>query len=71
MLASAVRAYINRWAVRPGRRAVVFGNNDTVHAAAAEMAAAGIEVAAVVDARPGAGAPRGPWRAPHLRRRGA
>ena len=28
MLASAVRTYLNRFAVRPGKRAVVFANND-------------------------------------------
>lgn len=51
MLAGAVQAYVNRWAVRPGKRAVVFTNNDSAYAAAADMRAAGIEVAAIVDAR--------------------
>ena len=53
MLASAARAYANRFAVRAGRRCVVFTNNDTAYGAAADLAAAGIEVAAIVDARPG------------------
>ncbi|MBS0124070.1 2Fe-2S iron-sulfur cluster-binding protein [Thetidibacter halocola] len=51
MLASAVQAHLNRWAVRPGRRAVVFTNNDSAYTVAADMAAAGIAVAAIVDSR--------------------
>lgn len=57
MTASAVQAYVNRFAVKPGSRAVVFTNNDSGYGAALDMAAAGIAVAAVVDARP---APAGP-----------
>lgn len=51
MLASAVSAYVNRYAVRPGTRAVVFTNNDSAYQSALDLAAAGITVAAVVDAR--------------------
>jgi sarcosine oxidase subunit alpha len=51
MLASAVQGYVNRYAALPGRRAVVFTNNDSAYAAAADMAAAGIAVAAIVDSR--------------------
>ena len=51
MLAGAVRTYINRFGVAPGRRAVVFTNND-YGAATATLARAGIEVAALVDSRP-------------------
>ncbi len=51
MLASAVQAYVNRWAVRSGQRAAVFTNNDSVYAAAADMARAGIDVAAIIDSR--------------------
>ncbi|MGE5768437.1 MAG: 2Fe-2S iron-sulfur cluster-binding protein, partial [Bacteroidota bacterium] len=51
MTASAVQAYVNRYAVRPGRRAVVFTNNDGGYGAALDLKAAGVEVAAVVDAR--------------------
>jgi sarcosine oxidase subunit alpha len=50
MLASAVCAYVNRWAVAPGRRAVVFGAGDA-HRTAAALRAAGVEVAAIVDPR--------------------
>ena len=52
MLASAARAYVNRYAARPGRRAVVFTNNDSAYRAALDLARAGIEVAAIVDLRP-------------------
>ena len=51
MLASAVQTYVNRYAVLPGRRAVVFTNNSSAYQAAADMMAAGITVAAIVDAR--------------------
>lgn len=52
MLASAAQTYVNRFAVRPGQRAVVFTNNDTAWEVARELIAAGISVAAIVDSRP-------------------
>lgn len=51
MLASAVRTYINRYAVRPGDRAVVATTNDSAYDTVDDLIAAGIEVAAVLDAR--------------------
>jgi sarcosine oxidase subunit alpha len=51
MLASAVSCFTNRHAVRLGARAVVFTNNDGAYAAALDLHAAGVRVAAVVDAR--------------------
>ncbi|MDE2333865.1 MAG: sarcosine oxidase subunit alpha family protein [Rhodospirillales bacterium] len=51
MLASAARSYLHRHAVRPGRRALVFTNNASAYATARDLAAAGIEVAAIVDSR--------------------
>ncbi len=51
MLASAVSAYIHRYAVLPGRRAVFLANDDSVYAAAREFARHGGEVAALVDLR--------------------
>ncbi len=51
MLASAARAYVKRYAVKPGTRAVVFTNNDSAYSAALDLAAADIEVAAIVDVR--------------------
>ena len=53
MLASAARTYVNRYAVCPGRRAVVFTTNDSGLSAARDLADAGIEVVALVDARDG------------------
>jgi sarcosine oxidase subunit alpha len=52
MLAAAARTYINRFAVAPGRRTVVFTNNSDAYRTALDAAAAGIAVAAIVDARP-------------------
>ena len=51
MMASAVRAYVNRWGVAPGQRVAVFGNNDDAHRTARDLVAAGIRVAAVIDSR--------------------
>lgn len=51
MMASAVRAYVNRWGVAPGKAVTVFGNNDDAHRTAHDLASAGIKVAAVVDSR--------------------
>jgi sarcosine oxidase subunit alpha len=51
MLAGAVRCYINRFAVKPGARAVVFANNDDGASTIADLVAAGISVAALVDTR--------------------
>ncbi len=44
MLASAVRTYLNRYAVAPSARAVVVTNNDTAYDTAFDLAAAGIAV---------------------------
>ncbi|PSL20024.1 sarcosine oxidase subunit alpha family protein [Shimia abyssi] len=51
MTASAVRTYLNRYGVAPGRRVTVFGNNDGVHQTARDLIAAGVHVAAVIDNR--------------------
>jgi len=51
MLAGAVRSYVNRFAVAPGRRTAVFTNNDDGWRTAADLAAAGIEITAVIDTR--------------------
>ena len=50
MMASAAQSYVNRYAVRPGSRAVVFTNNDTAYDPAIDLADAGLRVT-VVDAR--------------------
>ncbi len=51
MLASAVSTYANRYAVKPGKQAVVFTNNDSAYQTALDLKAVGVEVVAVVDAR--------------------
>ncbi len=54
MMASAVRAYVNRWNVAPGKSVAVFGNNDSAHDTAADLLAAGVHVCALIDSRPDA-----------------
>ncbi len=44
MLASAARTYLNRFAVAPGKRAIVATNNDSAYRAAFDLAAAGLKV---------------------------
>lgn len=57
MLASAVSQCIQRYAVCPGQRAVVFTNNDSAYQAAIALHQVGAVVAAIVDSRAaGAGA---------------
>lgn len=51
MLASAVSTYINRYAVCPGKQAVVFTNNDSAYQAALDLQRTGASVAAIVDSR--------------------
>lgn len=57
MTAGAVRAYLNRWGVSPGRAVSVFGNTDDIYRTARDLKSAGVHVAAVVDARADADAP--------------
>jgi sarcosine oxidase, subunit alpha len=49
-LASAARTYVNRYAVQPGRRAVVLTNNDSAYRTALDLLRAGVGVS-VVDLR--------------------
>ena len=51
MLASAAQRYANQYAVKAGERAVIGTNNDSAYAAALDLSAAGIAVAAIADAR--------------------
>jgi sarcosine oxidase, subunit alpha len=55
MLASAVETYLNRYAVAPGRRAVLFANNDDAYHVVATLKAAGLDVVAIVDLRAASG----------------
>jgi methylglutamate dehydrogenase subunit C len=52
MMASAVRGYVNRFAVMPGQRIALFTNNDDGWRTAKTLIARGVELAAVIDARP-------------------
>lgn len=56
MLAASARTYLHRYAVLPGRHAVVFTTGDSAYAAALDLAAAGVGIAAIVDTRPEPGA---------------
>lgn len=51
MTAGAVRTYLNRWGVSPGQRVAIYGNNDNSHRTARDLAAAGVEIAAIIDSR--------------------
>ncbi|NLR98017.1 sarcosine oxidase subunit alpha family protein [Rhizobium sp. P38BS-XIX] len=51
MMAGAMRSYLNRQAVAPGRRAVVFTTNQSGYQTASDLEAAGVEIAAIVDSR--------------------
>ncbi|MFN3210129.1 MAG: sarcosine oxidase subunit alpha family protein [Roseovarius sp.] len=51
MMAGALRAYVNRWRVCLGRRVAIFANSDAGHRTARDLLAAGVHVAALVDAR--------------------
>ena len=51
MLASAVRTYVRRFAVAPGRHVAVFTTNDDGWRTVAALADAGVAVAGVIDAR--------------------
>ncbi len=55
MLASAVSSYVNRYAVCPGKRAVVFTNNDSAYRTAIDMWRAGASVTIIDSRADGAG----------------
>lgn len=52
MLASSVATYINRYAVAPGSRLILFTTNDEAYRTAIKWHESGREVMAVVDSRP-------------------
>ncbi|SEO35852.1 sarcosine oxidase subunit alpha [Salinihabitans flavidus] len=51
MTAGAVRSYLNRYGVAPGRATTIFANNDDAHRTARDLVEAGMHVAAVIDSR--------------------
>jgi sarcosine oxidase subunit alpha len=54
MLAGSARTYLHRYGVKVGRRVVIATADDSAYRAATDLHAAGVEVAAIVDARPAA-----------------
>jgi heterotetrameric sarcosine oxidase alpha subunit len=56
MMASAVRTYLNRYGVVPGKRVTLFANTDQARGVARDLMAAGVTVAAIIDPRPDASA---------------
>ena len=52
MLSQAVRTYVRRFGVVPGRRVVIAANNDDAYLTAAALRDAGAEVVALLDTRP-------------------
>jgi sarcosine oxidase subunit alpha len=55
MLTGAVETYLRRYAVLPGRRAVLFADHDDAYHTAAALTEAGAIVAAIIDPRPAPG----------------
>ncbi|MEM7290108.1 MAG: 2Fe-2S iron-sulfur cluster-binding protein, partial [Pseudomonadota bacterium] len=53
MLSTAVRRYVDRYAVKPGDRVVICTNNDDAYKTAEALSQNGIEIAGIYDARPG------------------
>ena len=51
MLASAVQTYVNRFAVRPGRRGAIVTNNDSAYVVARDLVRSGVGLAAFIDLR--------------------
>ncbi|PJE27479.1 sarcosine oxidase subunit alpha [Pseudooceanicola antarcticus] len=55
LLAGAMRAYANRWAVTPGAgKVAIFTNNDDGHRTALDLQAKGVNLLGVIDSRAGA-----------------
>jgi heterotetrameric sarcosine oxidase alpha subunit len=54
MMASAVRTYLSRYGVVPGKRVTLFANTDAARSTARDLMAAGVTVAAIIDPRPDA-----------------
>ncbi|MDJ0629210.1 MAG: sarcosine oxidase subunit alpha family protein [Rhodobacter sp.] len=57
MLAGAIRDYVVNWGVSPGDRTVVVTNNDDAYRTALALKQAGLEVPAIIDARPAPASP--------------
>lgn len=55
MMASAMRSYLNRYGVAPGKSVAIFTTNDSGYALAHDLIAAGVHLEAIIDSRPTAG----------------
>ena len=51
MLAGAMRTYLNRYGVAPGRRVAIATTNDSGYALARDLERAGVELVAIIDSR--------------------
>lgn len=51
MLAGAVRTYVNRFGVAPGKQVAIFTNNDDGWRTASDLAARGVTITAIIDSR--------------------
>ena len=51
MMASALRTFLNRFGVVPGKKIIVFGNNDDARRTVFDLQASGMEVLAYIDSR--------------------
>ncbi|TIN74509.1 sarcosine oxidase subunit alpha family protein [Mesorhizobium sp.] len=51
MLASAMRAYLNRYGVAPGKSVAIFTTNDSGYALARDLEMAGVRLAVIIDSR--------------------
>jgi len=54
MMAGAMRSYLNRYAVAPGKQVAIFTTNDSGYALAHDLEAVGIVPVAIIDSRTGA-----------------
>ena len=52
MLAAAVRTYLNRFSVCAGERVLIFATNDDAARTVDDLAASGVNIAAIIDPRP-------------------
>ncbi|WFR99853.1 sarcosine oxidase subunit alpha family protein [Rhizobium tumorigenes] len=53
MMAGAARSYLNRYGVAIGQKVAVFTNGGSGYRTAHDLIAAGVEIAAIIDTRPG------------------
>ncbi|WP_107676409.1 sarcosine oxidase subunit alpha [Agrobacterium sp. LAD9] len=56
MMATAMRTYLNRYGVAPGKQVAIFTTNDSGYALARDLEAAGVNLVAIIDSRPDADA---------------